>query len=160
MAAHSKIKAEAFIKKYYEAHRKKLSMTEFAKTLGCTQGAAWARINYFRTKKNMALPLLVGSYSKTAAKVPREARAPAPKPRKPYTKHTRPAIPAEDFVRAWQTSISMKDLLTKIDVDPGAARRRVQDLRKAGVPLKKFPTTEPLDIPKLIELANSLVPAS
>lgn len=157
MAAHSKIKGKQFIKLYYQALRAKKSLSEFAAILGCTPGAAFARVKYFRTKKNIPLPPLPGAFEKTKAAVKHIQKAHAPAPKRPTP--INPAISAEAYIRLWQTSETMEEVLEKSGLSQEIARGKAAKLRKIGVPLKKFDTRgTKLDVAALIALAKSLAP--
>lgn len=69
-------------------------------------------------------------------------------------------VNAEEFIRAWQTSSSIPEVIEKLNgkMDAKAISSRASLLRKIGVPVKRMPHRgrQPLDIPALKKLAKSL----
>lgn len=69
-------------------------------------------------------------------------------------------MPAEEFVRIWQTSSNRDEVAEKCGRCVGTIYRRAKRYRKVGVPLKRFvgrfQPREVLDIPTLIALAEKL----
>lgn len=149
------ISSQDFIAGYYKGLKDGSTSLEVSQALGLTINAFYQRVADFKKKTGKALPKL-----KIAE---RWAGKPSPetpvREKRSYTPRGRPEMPAEQFVRLWQTATNMRELCEKNDLDPGSCRRRVNKLRKLGVPLKKFPGSEKLDIAGLIALAQSLSPA-
>ena len=71
-------------------------------------------------------------------------------------------VPSEEFVKVWQTSVNLDEVVQRLGIKRGAAVRRATSFRKHGVPLKKFPSPnggrERNDYAALAELARSLLP--
>lgn len=69
------------------------------------------------------------------------------------------AVSKEDFIKAWQTSATTKEVSYKLKIKPGTCAARASVLRKKGVPLKKFSSGryEDPDYKALARLAQSLV---
>lgn len=63
---------------------------------------------------------------------------------------------AEEFVRAWQAATSVRELCDEYGLVASRVYKRAVDLRKRGVPLKRFPKKAflpvKLDIPALAAL--------
>jgi len=72
----------------------------------------------------------------------------------------KPSISAEDFVRAWQKSASVKAVCDTLGISETAANSRARNYRKAGVQLKKMEGGQKgrkLDVSGLNTLAASLL---
>jgi len=68
------------------------------------------------------------------------------------------SIPADEFVRTWQTSETLVEVAAKLNTDKHLAYSRASYYRRKGVPLKKFPSMRIRPWQTLIELAESLEP--
>lgn len=65
----------------------------------------------------------------------------------------------EEFIRAWQTSDSTREIANKLDCTTQHVYNRAGMLKRGGVPLKKLARTKKdYDYKKLSELARSLAP--
>ncbi len=143
-----------FIAGYYRGLKNGSTSLEVSQDLGITMNAFYQRVSEFKRKTGKALPKLKirERWADVSEKTVREKRA--------YkARFAQEAVPAEQYVRLWQTATSMQELCEKNGLDPSSCRRRTAKLRKLGVPLKKFPGSEKLDITGLIALAQSLMPA-
>lgn len=70
------------------------------------------------------------------------------------------AIPAEKFIRVWQSSTSNKQAAATLGMSRSVCTQRAYYLRKKGIPLQKFPALMParLDYRALAKLAASIKP--
>jgi hypothetical protein len=82
----------------------------------------------------------------------RSNRRPGPSPRSFAGQAT-----AREFIEAWQSSESLREVMGKCRMRKGAVRVRALRYRKRGVPLKEFPPWEPPDWSELAEYAKSLL---
>lgn len=60
----------------------------------------------------------------------------------------------ETFVKTWQASTSMGEVLESLGVDSRYASSRATTLRKKGVTLKRFKQRDAIDVKSLNELAK------
>jgi len=68
-------------------------------------------------------------------------------------------VGAELFVRTWQTSQSIDEVMAKLKLTRMQANARAETIRRHGVPLKRFPRHKPgPDWSALKRLAEDLVP--
>lgn len=71
-------------------------------------------------------------------------------------------LTAEEFIRLWQTAVSLKEFASKSGVSQRIASERAYTYRRKGIPLKKFPAIgggrKKLDLESLADLARSLAP--
>lgn len=66
---------------------------------------------------------------------------------------------AERFVRAWQESTTIAEVVRKTGLKIASVRSKATKYRKAGVPLKEIaPETSRLDYARLTEIAQGLKP--
>jgi hypothetical protein len=67
------------------------------------------------------------------------------------------SVSAEDFVRAWQQSESVAEVVEKTGSTVAAVYMRAKTYRKRGIALKTFrPRTDKLDVQALQKLAAEL----
>jgi len=68
-------------------------------------------------------------------------------------------ITAEQFIEVWQKAANRKEVAEVLGMKRTTVEMRAQFYRKrCGIPLKKMPRSDLLDIPKLKALAERLAP--
>lgn len=160
MSVKPKLDDKDFVAAYYKALKAGHGLYEFAVSIDSNPKTTWARVNYFRKKKNIPLPPLAKGKRGRAANKPSTL---TPKVKRSYTKKPaiRPTIPAEDFIRFWQGAENIEQVQEKTGMPRDLARARANKLRKLGIPLKVIKLNndrDKLNIPALIALAESLAP--
>lgn len=66
-------------------------------------------------------------------------------------------ISAEEFVRTWQTSKSIKEVCEKLQTIESYAYTKAADFRKKGINLKRFENArQVIDVERLAKLADDL----
>lgn len=70
-------------------------------------------------------------------------------------------LSAEEFIKAWQTSKNLKEVVEKTNASRDALRNRASLYRKRGVPLRRFKRGKrgpKLDVKELTNFALKYVP--
>lgn len=70
---------------------------------------------------------------------------------------SRSKISARDFIKAWQTSDTIEDVISKTKMSRAAINSRAYIYKKRGVPLKKMENSGGYDWDKLAEYAELFV---
>jgi len=67
-----------------------------------------------------------------------------------------PSPDYDKFVELWSTSASVSEVAEALDIKSNSASAIANRLRKAGVPLEKFPRrgSQPIDVKRLTKIAS------